>query len=160
MYARPCGGVIGTRGKKFSSGVTLIELMIVVVVVAILAAIAVPALQTMIAANELNTTQENLAQTLRKARGFAMSRATLASVAITASSRQAVLQLSDGSLANEIITLPSSIAVDANASYTFNPSGSVTGAGSTTLSSVTSPGALKQRITVSVSGEVTLAQVP
>lgn len=160
MYARPCGGVIGARSGKFSPGVTLIELMIVVVVLAVLAGIAIPALQTMIAANELNTAQENLAQTLRKARGFAMSRATLASVAIGVSSRQAVLQLSDGSLANETITLPASVAVDANASYTFNPGGGVTGAGSTTLSSTTSPATPKRRITVSASGEVTSAQVP
>lgn len=147
------------KGATSHAGVTLIELIVVVVVLAILAAIAIPGFQTMVAGNELNTAQENLMQTLRKARGMAMSRSTLASVNITAASRQTVLHLSDGSLPDETVTFPVSVAVAANASYTFNPSGTVTNAGAVTLGSSNS--AVKsRRITVSGAGEITSEVLP
>lgn len=141
------------------AGVTLIELIVTVMVLAILASIAIPSFRTMVAGSELNTAQESLMQTLRKARGFAMSRSTLATVSINASSSQAVLELSDASLTNETVTLPSSVAVAATASYTFNPVGTVTNAGDFTLNSSNS--AVKsRRITVSAAGEITSAILP
>lgn len=148
----------GCRGTKVGiAGVTLIELIVTVIVLGILASIAIPSFRTLVAGGELNTAQENLMQTLRKARSFAMSRATLATVSVNASN--AVLELSDGSLSNETVTFPASVAVAANASYTFSPAGTVTSAGDFTLNS--SNGAVKsRRITISAAGEITSAILP
>ncbi len=145
------------RTKARAAGVTLIELIVTVIVLGILAAIAVPSFRTMVAGSELNTVQENLMQTLRKARGFAMSRSTLATVSINASN--AVLQLSDASLSNETVTFPGSVAVAATASYTFSPVGTVASAGDFTLNSSNST-VKSRRITVSAAGEITSAVLP
>lgn len=138
-----------------SSGLTMVELMVVIAIVAILAMIGIPALRQLLLAGELNAAQENLGQTLRKARGYALTRGTLATVTVTAANRRAVLSLSDGSVANETLALPASVTVGADAAYVFSPSGTVTGAGTTVLTAAELPAASgTRRLTVSATGEI------
>lgn len=137
------------------TGFTLIELMVTLVVAAVLASIAIPNLSSMLATSDLNAAQENFIQILKKGRGMAMARATIATVSINAATKKATLQLAnDPPSVSYIITASNRIAVNADATYTFSPVGtaSLSPAGTATVLSAT--GLSARTITVSATGQV------
>lgn len=113
-----------------SLGVTLIELLVVLAVMAVLSSIAVPAMGAMVAGNNLNTAQENIINTLKKARGMAVSRSTLSTVTISSANRTVQLNAADGSFA-ETLQLQPDVKLGADATLTFAAQGTMSvGAGS------------------------------
>jgi len=134
-----------SRQYKISNkGVTLVELLIVMVVAGILASIAIPSFRDITANNELTIAQEDLGQMLRKARSLAQARSTFSNVLLSQTTpATAVLTLQDGSFptansASQTITLPSSVSVaNGTATFTFDSIGNRAGATSTVLSSTT-----------------------
>lgn len=140
---------------KRIAGVTMVELMTVIAVVAVMAAIAVPSLGSMLATMDLNTTQENLIQTLKKARALAVSRSTFSIVAINSSGRTITLSVADGSSANAVTTPSSRVRFNADASYLFYPSGAASAPTAGTVLSTPSYTSLSNRtITVTSTGQV------
>ncbi len=106
-------------------GTTLIELMVVMTVMAILASITLPALGSMFAGNELNTSQENLIAALHKARGMAISRSTITTVTIDAAAHTVQLSAADNSFRDTIQVSPG-VNIGANATLTFGAQGTAT----------------------------------
>ncbi len=139
-------------------GLTLIELLVTVAVIAILSSVAFPALGSMSAGNNLNTAQENIIETLKKARGMAVSHSTFATVAVNSATRTVQLSLSDGSQPPETIHVHQSISIGADATLVFSAQGTVTAQTGTTTINLSSTGyaSLPQRsIGISPTGVVT-----
>jgi type IV fimbrial biogenesis protein FimT len=142
-------------------GFTLIELMVVLVVMAVLSGIALPALGSMSAGNDLNTTQENFIEVFKKARGIAVSRSTFATVTINSAARTVQLTTADGSLPAELFGIRQNILIGADATLVFGANGTVTAqAGNTTilLSSNGYSGLPQRHIDISSTGVVTAAR--
>lgn len=121
-------------------GLSLVELMITVAVIAILAGISLPALGSMSAGNNLNTVQENIIETLKKARGLAVSHSTFATVTINSAAHTVQLSLSDGSQPPETIHVHSNINFGADATLEFSAQGTVTAQAGTTTINLSSTG--------------------
>ncbi len=139
-------------------GLSLIELMVTVAVMAVLSSIAIPALGSMSAGNDLNTAQENIIETLKKARGMAVSHSTFATIAISSVAHTVQLSLSDGSRPVETIHVRQDISIGADATLRFSAQGIVTAQAGTTSITLSSPGyaSLPQRhIDISSTGVVT-----
>lgn len=144
--------------RRYQSGFSLVELMITVAVIAILSSVAAPALGSMSAGNDLNDAQENIIATLKKARGMAVSRSTLATVTVTPATRAVQLSLADGSQAIETINVRPDIVIGAAATLVFSAQGTVSAQTGTTsiILSATGYGNLPQRrIDISPTGVVT-----
>lgn len=135
------------------NGLTMVELLVVLTIVGILASIAIPGLGSILATNDLNTAQENVIGMLRKARGLAVSRSTIATVTLDAASKTAVLALSDGSGVVETVILRASVGIGEDAAYIFNPAGTAT-ADTIVLSALAYPGIAARNITVTATGQV------
>lgn len=114
-------------------GYTLIEMLAAIAVMAILAGIAFPALGSMVAGNDLNTAQKNIIETLKKARGMAVSHSTIATVFINSAARTLQLSVADNSLPPETITLRPRVKIAADSVLSFSAQGilSVVSGGST-----------------------------
>lgn len=138
-------------------GFSLIELMVTVAVMVILSTMALPAMGSMSAGNLLNTAQENLIETMKKARGMAISHSTFATVAVNSTARTVQLTLADGSRPAETLNLPQGITIGADATLLFGAQGTVTAqAGSTTFILSSNRYTLPQRrIDISPTGVVT-----
>ena len=112
----------------------------------------------MMAGNELNTAQENIIETLKKARGMAVSNSTFATVTINSATRNIQLSLADGSQPNESISIPRSLNIGADASLLFSAQGTATAQIGSSMITLTSPNyaSLQRRsIDVSPTGVVT-----
>ena len=141
-----------TKPNKNQAGITLFELMLVVAILAILAALAFPGIQEQRARIQINAAQEDLVQSLRKARSVAMSRATLATVTVAAATvtpttttpATITLSVADGSLQTQTQNLPASLTIT-NAAYIFSPAGTVAGAGTATLNTAITFSSIKPR---------------
>ena len=146
---------------RYESGFTLTELMVVVAVMAILSSIAIPAFGSMSAGNDLNNVQEDVIETLKKARAMAVSRSTFATIAINSANHTMQLGLADGSQPLEIVPLRSNITIAADATLVFGAQGTVTAQAGTTTIDLTSShySSLPVRhISVSPTGIVTAAR--
>lgn len=142
-------------------GFSLLELMIAIAVMAVLSSVALPALGSMLAGNDLNTAQENLIETLKKARGMAVSHSTFATVTINSAARTVQLSLADGSHPVENISIRPNVGIGADATLVFGAMGTVTAQTGTTTITLSSPayGSLPQRrIDVSPTGIVTASR--
>ncbi len=142
-------------------GFSLFELMIAIAVMASLSGVALPALGSMLAGNDLNTAQENLIETLKKARGMAVSHSTFATVTINSTSRTVQLSLADGSQPVENISIRPNVGISADATLVFGAMGTVTAQTGTTTITLSSPayGSLSQRrIDISPTGIVTASR--
>lgn len=143
------------------SGFSLVELMVVIAVMAIPSGMALPALGSMSAGNDLNTEQENLIETLKKARGMAVSRSTFATVTINSAARTVQLSLADGSQPVETRMIRPSININADSALVFSAQGTVTAQAGTTSTILSSTGYanLPQRhIDISSTGVVTASR--
>ena len=129
-------------------GISLVEMMVVVAVMAILAGIAFPALGSMVAGNDLNTAQENIIETLKKARGMAVSHSTIATVRINSAAHTVQLSVADNSLPTETLTLRTDVAIAADAVLNFSAQGTVSNASGGSSIALSSPGyaSLPQRV--------------
>ena len=138
---------------KHARGVTLIELLVVLAVVAILSGITLPALGSMFAGNDLNTSQENLIAALNKARGMSISRGTITTVTINAATHSVQLSAADNSFSDTVQVRPS-VNIGANATLTFGAQGTATAA-AIILSAVNYASLPPRTINVSPTGIVT-----
>ena len=142
-------------------GLSLIELMVTIAVMAILSGLAFPALGSMSAGNDLNTAQENIIETLKKARGMAVSHSTFATVTVNSGARTVKLSLSDGSLPTETIHVRQNIRIGADATLAFSAQGTViaqAGTTTVTLSSADYAYLPQRHIDISSTGVVTAAR--
>src|SRR5512146_270542 len=149
------------RRAERQLGFSLVELMVTVAVIAILSSVALPALGSMSAGNDLNTAQENVIETLKKARGMAVSHSTFATVSINPAARTLQLSLSDGSRPAETTYVRQNIVVGAAATLVFSPQGTVTAQAGTTTINLSSIGYVnlpQRRIDISPTGVVTAAR--
>ena len=132
--------------KKFPNiaGFTLLELMVTLAVLAVSAYLAVPSIIAMYAKTEIKSAQQDVVQSLRKAKQYAKSLNTSVTVTFTQQTRDNKIsfvlpngtnQLPDGTLMNDI-TLPGEVTVSGeNASYKFNSLGIVDNTGAIQLTS-------------------------
>ena len=112
--------------SKFIAGVTLIELLVTLSVLSILAGLSVPGMAAMLATSDVNNAQENIAQTLRKARSLAMAQGTITTVSLDSSANSVSMSVADGSAAMQTLIVPSRISFSESASIEFNPFGTAT----------------------------------
>jgi prepilin-type N-terminal cleavage/methylation domain-containing protein len=139
-------------------GLSLIELMVTMTVMAILSGIAVPALGSMLAGNDLNTAQENIIETLKKARGMAVAHSTFATVTINSAAHTLQLSLSDGSQPAETLRVRQNVVIGADATLRFCPQGTVIAQAGTTAITLSSTGYASlplRHIDISSTGVVT-----
>lgn len=139
---------------RYEHGVTLVELLTVIVVAAVLVMIAIPSLGGILATMDLNNAQENFSQALKSARALAMSRATFATVTVSPIARTATLHLADGSSADAVTAASSRVAINTTATYVFYPSGAASGAAAMVLSTPAHSSTGNRTITVTVTGQV------
>lgn len=140
------------------SGFSLIELMVVVAVIAILSGIAFPAFGLMSAGNDLNTTQDNIIETLKKARSMAVSHSTFATVTINSVAHTVQFGLADGSQPIETIRVRQNLSIGADATLVFGANGTLTAQVGTTTITLSSPRYSNlplRRIDISATGVVT-----
>lgn len=142
-------------------GISLVELMVVIAVMAIMSSIAFPALGSMIAGNDLNTAQENIIETLKKARGMAVSHSTIATVNVNSAARTVQLSVADNSFPAETITLRPGVNIAADSILNFGAQGTMSVAGGNTTITLSAPGysSLSRRIiNISSTGIVNAAR--
>jgi len=116
------------------SGFSLLEAMVTITILVITIYFAVPSVSSMYATNEIEAAQQNVAQSLRKAKQFARSVNTTISVIFTLNQKDNTIsfalpdgtnQLPDGITLNTV-NLPGNVAVSStNATYSFNALGIV-----------------------------------
>lgn len=141
-------------------GFSAIELLVVLAVAAILVTIAVPSMRDIMAKNELTGAHEELMQLLNKAKLLARSEGKFVKLDITKATRKVEISIitEDDPIAYQTILLPASVEIGADTAYTFNPDGTVAGAGGVLLTSTTAPSTVKGRtVTVSDTGQITLS---
>ncbi len=151
--------MINKPGKQL--GFSLVELMVVVAVMAILSGMAFPALGSMSAGNDLNTAQENIIETLKKARGLAVSHSTFATVSVNAAAHTVQLSMADASLPPETIHVNQSINIGADAALMFSAQGTVSAQTGTTTINLSAPAynnLPSRRIDIGPTGIVTAAR--
>jgi type IV fimbrial biogenesis protein FimT len=162
------------RRRKLG-GFTLVELMVVVLITAILLGIGVPALQSLVAANQLTTATDSLATALNEARSEAAKLNLNVTLTPTGSWgggwTMAVVPPAGGpvpaglpSTLRTAAAVPSGLTLNSSAAFaagvTFDPTGRLVGAaGEFVICQNSGPPAGKaQMVTIATSGRVRVAQ--
>lgn len=126
------------------SGFSMMEVLITIAILAVTTNLALPSIQAMYSINEVTAAQQNVAQSLRKAKQFARSINTTITVTFTLNDNDntIALTLPDGSsdlpsgISMQTIELPSNIAVSSeDSTYSFNSLGVVDKTGVITVTS-------------------------
>lgn len=151
--------------KHTETGFSLIEAMIVIAILAITVYLATPSISAMYANNEVEAAQQDIAQSLRKAKQFARSVNTTVTVTLTLNPNDNTIaytlpdgsnQLPDGIRLNSI-SLPSQIAVssanDTN-TFSFNSLGIIDNTGTITVTSARDANLTKSITLLNLLGQI------
>ncbi len=152
---------------RYAGGVTMVEVMIVIVIIGIMMAFAAPSMRGVAARSDLKTATDNVIQALRMAKNRA--RVTNRPVTVTFSTSTTHNSISfqfpgeDAmALATPNIDLPANITVEASpATFQFDPMGTITGfsqASSITLTSTLKSSETETINIVNAMGYVTVGE--
>ncbi len=113
-------------------GFTLVELIVVIAIVALLAGIVLPGMSGIVTRSSIETAQQDLMQSLRKAKIVARNRNTRVTITLVKNSNVINLSSSDGSY-NQNSTMPSSTTPNASNTFVFSPMGLIDKTGTITI---------------------------